>query len=73
VNHTDIPAFVDINGRTTGRAGENKELSLAHANLIWSPVAFVDIGIEGGWGHRVVATNLKGDMWALQTALRFRF
>jgi hypothetical protein len=55
------------------RAAINKELSLTHANLIWSPVAFVDLGIEGAWGHRVVVSNLKGDAWTLQTSMKFRF
>jgi len=69
VNHNDIPAFI----QATGRAANNKELNLAHANLIWSPVAFVDLGIEGAWGHRVVVSNLKGDAWTMQTSLKFRF
>src|SRR5205085_756719 len=47
VNHNDIPALV----QASGRAANNKELALAHVNLIWSPVAFVDLGIEGGWGQ----------------------
>jgi hypothetical protein len=41
--------------------------------LIWSPVAFVDVGVEGAWGHRVVVSNLKGDAWTLQSSLKFRF
>src|SRR5204862_419068 len=50
VNHSDVPALV----QASGRAANNKELALSHINLIWSPVAFVDVGIEGGWGHREV-------------------
>ena len=69
MNHNDIPAFV----QASGRAANNKELNLAHANLIWSPVAFVDLGVEGAWGHRVVVSNLKGDVWTLQTSMKFRF
>jgi hypothetical protein len=69
MNHNDIPAFI----QASGRAANNKELSLAHANLIWSPVAFVDLGVEGAWGHRVVVSNLKGDAWTLQTSMKFRF
>src|SRR5205814_10392353 len=48
INHNDVPALI----QASGRALVNKELALAHVNLIWSPVAFVDVGIEGGWGHR---------------------
>jgi hypothetical protein len=69
MNHNDIPAFI----QASGRAANNKELSVAHANLIWSPVAFVDLGVEGAWGHRVVVSNLKGDAWTLQTSMKFRF
>ena len=69
VNHNDIPALV----QASGRAANNKELALAHVNLIWSPVAFVDVGVEGAWGHRVVVSNLKGDAWTLQSSLKFRF
>jgi hypothetical protein len=69
VNHNEVPALIGA----AGRAAVNKELSLAHANLIWSPVAFVDLGIEGAWGHRVVVSNLKGDAWTLQTSMKFRF
>src|SRR6266404_1640587 len=32
VNHSDVPAFIGA----AGRAAVNKQLSLAHANLIWS-------------------------------------
>ena len=46
MNHNDIPALV----QASGRAANNKELSIAHATLIWSPVAFVDIGVEGRGG-----------------------
>ena len=63
------PAFIGA----AGRAAVNKELSLAHLNLIWSPVAFVDVGIEGAWGHRVVVSNLKGDAYTLQSSMKFRF
>src|SRR5438477_7854559 len=69
VNHNDIPALL----QASGRAANNKELALAHVNLIWSPVAFVDLGIEGGWGHREVVSNLKGDAFTMQSSLKFRF
>jgi hypothetical protein len=72
VNHNDIPgALLQATGRNA--TGNNKELNLAHANLIWSPVAFVDLGVEGAWGHRVTVGNQKGDAWTLQTSMKFRF
>jgi hypothetical protein len=75
MNHNDVPAFAFPGGAAgaTGRNAVNKELNLAHANLIWSPVAFVDIGVEGAWGHRVVVNNTKGDAWTLQSSMKFRF
>jgi hypothetical protein len=51
----------------------NKLLTMTHANLIWSPVAFVDLGIEYAWGHRVITTNFKGDAYSLQGSMRVRF
>jgi len=51
----------------------NKLLSMAHGNLIWSPVAFVDLGIEYAWGHRVTVANFKGDAYSLQGSMRVRF
>ena len=50
MRHADISTFYVP---ASGRNSNNKELNLAHANLVWSPVAFVDLGIEGAWGHRV--------------------
>ena len=51
----------------------NKLLSMTHANLIWSPVAFVDLGTEFGWGHRVTTANFKGDAYELLGSMRVRF
>jgi len=38
MEHADISSFYL---QASGRNASNKELNLAHANLIWSPVAFV--------------------------------
>jgi hypothetical protein len=70
IEHADVSGFYL---QASGRAAANKELNLAHANLIWSPVAFVDLGVEGAWGHRQTINNLRGDAWTLQTSLKFRF
>jgi porin-like protein/outer membrane DcaP-like protein len=51
----------------------NKLLTASRANLIWSPVAFVDMGIEYGWGHRVTTQNFKGDAYELIGSMRVRF
>jgi hypothetical protein len=51
----------------------NKLLGMAHANLFWSPVAFVDFGVEYAWGHRVTVANFKGDSNTLLAEFRVRF
>jgi len=70
MEHADVSTFwIGVAARNNA----NKELNLAHANLIWSPVAFVDLGLEGAWGHRVTVANVRGDAWTLQTSMKFRF
>jgi hypothetical protein len=56
-----------------GGCGLNKEVVNAHVNLIWNPVPFADVGIEYTWAHRVVVSNLKGDMNALISRFRVQF
>jgi hypothetical protein len=68
MNHTDNASRLTGIGSTS-----NKELTLTHLNLIWSPAAFLDLGIEGAWGHRQTVSNLKGDAYTLQTSMKFRF
>jgi hypothetical protein len=51
----------------------NKQLSITHANLFWSPVAFIDFGAEYGWGHRITVANFKGDAYTIQGEMRVRF
>jgi hypothetical protein len=51
----------------------NKLLAMAHGNLYWSPVAFVDFGIEYAWGHRVTVANFKGDANTIEGQFRVRF
>ncbi len=51
----------------------NKQLSIAHANLFWSPVAFMDFGVEYAWGHRVTQANFKGDSNTVLGTMVVRF
>jgi hypothetical protein len=51
----------------------NKLLAIGHGNLFWSPVAFVDFGVEFAWGHRVTVNNFKGDAHTIQGEFRVRF
>jgi hypothetical protein len=65
------------NDMNTGILGpgttNNKLLAISHANIFWSPVAFVDFGIEYAWGHRVTVANFKGDANTIQGEFRVRF
>jgi hypothetical protein len=59
---------------TAGQAAAiNKEMFTAHANLIWNPVSFVDVGIEYMWGQRTVLNNVNASMNALISEFKFRF
>ena len=64
----------DMNTRILGQGTtNNKLLGIAHGNLFWSPVAFVDFGVEYAWGHRVTVANFKGDANTIQAEFRVRF
>jgi hypothetical protein len=56
-----------------GAGSLNKELINAHLNLIWSPVSFVDVGIEYTWGRRQVVTNVTGDLNVLISKFSVKF
>ena len=52
----------------------NKVLQTAHVNLIWSPVAFIDAGVEYFWGQRTTASaNIKGEEQTLIGKVRVKF
>jgi hypothetical protein len=57
----------------TQSLAQNKRLITAHANVIWSPVAFVDVGLEYMYGQRTVVANLKGNEQALISKFRVKF
>ncbi|HEY3909900.1 MAG TPA: DcaP family trimeric outer membrane transporter [Stellaceae bacterium] len=51
----------------------NKQLQTAHVNLIWSPVAFIDTGLEYMWGQREVVANIRGTEQVLIGKFRVKF
>ncbi len=51
----------------------NKQLQSASVNLIWSPVAFIDIGGEYFWGQRQVVANLFGNEQVLIGKFRVKY
>src|SRR6202162_4072888 len=67
----DVRLLGGINSAQAGAA--NKELLTAHANVIWSPVSFVDFGVEYMFGHRIVLNNLRGDENTLIGEFKVRF
>jgi hypothetical protein len=80
-SHFGIPIkLVNANGTTAGAAATggqaasiNKQLMTAHANLIWNPVSFVDVGLEYLWGQRTVLNNQHATMNVLISKFAFRF
>ena len=70
INHHDIPA--ELIGKAQAGA-QNKELLTAHANVIWRPVSFVEIGLEYMWGQRRVVNNQTGTENVLISKLAFKF
>ena len=59
--------------QASGRNANPKRLSIGHANLLWSPAAFVDLGLEGARGQRVTVGNIRGNSYTIQSSLKFRF
>ena len=70
IRHEDFNS--NLIGPTQSLAA-NKELVTAHANLIWAPLPFADIGVEYFYGHRQTVANLKGDINSVLTRFRMRF
>ena len=65
------PSNAQVQG--LGGCGLNKELVSASVGTIWSPVAFVDFGVEYSYGHRQAVSNVKGDVNAITGRATFRF
>jgi hypothetical protein len=68
--HYGIP--IKLVGATQAGA-INKNIITSHANLIWNPVSFVDIGLEYMWSQRTVLNNQTGTQNVLISKLAFRF
>ncbi|HVB17135.1 MAG TPA: hypothetical protein VNF04_11410, partial [Stellaceae bacterium] len=58
IGHQDLPMALLKGGPGTG--AYNKEIETAHANLIWSPVPFIDTGFEYIYDRRLTAMNVRG-------------
>jgi hypothetical protein len=51
----------------------NRTLITAHANIIWSPVSFIDTGFEFVWGHRRTILGAVGSEDVLDYAFKVKF
>jgi Porin subfamily len=51
----------------------NRTLITAHANLLWSPVSFIDTGFEFMWGHRLTILGASGSQDVLDYAFKVKF
>jgi hypothetical protein len=54
-------------------ANTNKSTASAHANLIWSPVANADLGVEYIYADRKTEDGLKGHLNRLQASAKYAF
>lgn len=69
-------AYYDIPSQLIGPTQAivaNKEVQSAAVNVIWSPVAFIDVGLEYFWGQRKVVANMYGTEQTLISKFRVKF
>ena len=53
--------------------GVTRRVHSAHANLIWSPVPKLDLGVEAIWGERTIESGADGELIRLHTMARYTF
>ena len=53
--------------------GVTRRVHSAHANLIWSPVPKLDLGVEAIWGERTLESGADGELIRLHTMARYTF
>ena len=69
-------AYYDVPSQLIGASqsvNQNQRLQTAHLNLIWSPVAFIDAGLEYMWGQRYTVAKLYGNEQVLISKFRVKF
>jgi hypothetical protein len=69
-------AYYDVPSNLIGASQsvtQNQELQTAHVNLIWSPVAFVDTGIEYMYSQRYTVARLYGNSQTIIGKFRVKF
>ena len=68
---SDVPA--DLIGAAQADLVVNRSLWAAGANLIWSPVAFIDIGLEYWFAQRETVGHMRGDENVLESEFKVNF
>lgn len=61
------------NDTTLTGFGVTRRVHSAHANLIWTPVPKLDLGIEAIWGQRTLESDADGELTRLHTLARYSF
>jgi Porin subfamily len=51
----------------------NRTLITAHANILWSPVSFIDTGFEFVWGHRLTLLGATASEDVVDYAFKVKF
>lgn len=51
----------------------DKRYQSVHANILWSPIPRIDVGLEYIWGYREVENGEDGDMNRLQGGFKYKF
>ena len=63
---------IDNNTAITGTA-VNKEITSAHANLIWNPDPAYRVGLEYMHGYRELESGVEGDLDRVQASFIYLF
>jgi Porin subfamily len=71
MDHQDVP--IALVGPVQAMLDINKEILNTHLNLLWSPVAFVNTGVEWIWGQRTTTGGAKGDMNTIMYMFMVKF
>jgi hypothetical protein len=64
---------LNLLGRNTETVNYNKSFWTSHTNLIWSPVSFVDTGIEYFYGQRLTLLNQRSALQVVDVAFKVKF
>jgi hypothetical protein len=71
IQHQDVSE--QLVGVVQAATGVNKQVYTTHANVIWSPVAFIDIGLEYMHAQRKTIVNIAGTEDEVQGEFKVKF